>query len=73
MDGAGDETQLEESLPSMHKPWVPFQHCLNWMQWRTPINPNAWVVEARKSEVQGHPQLHSKLESSLNYMKYCLQ
>lgn len=29
-------------------------------------NPNAWAVQAGKSEVQGHPQLHSKFEASLS-------
>ena len=32
-------------------------------------NPTTWQVEAGGSEVQGHPQLHSKFKASLGYMK----
>lgn len=31
-------------------------------------NPNNWEVKAGGSEVQGQPQLHSKVEASLGYM-----
>lgn len=28
-------------------------------------NSNAWAIQAEKSEVQGHSQLHSKFEGAL--------
>lgn len=31
-------------------------------------NLNTWEVEARGSDIQGQPQLHSKFEASLGYM-----
>lgn len=31
-------------------------------------SPSSWEVEAR-SEVQGHPDLHNKLETSLDYLR----
>lgn len=32
-------------------------------------NLSAWEVEAGAPEAQGHPQLHSELETSLGYMR----
>lgn len=36
-------------------------------------NPSTGVVEAGRSEVPGHPQLHSETETSLDYMQPCLK
>lgn len=30
-------------------------------------------VEVRRSQVQGHPQLHNQFEASLGYMKSCFK
>lgn len=32
---------------------------------------SSWEVEAGGAEVQGHPQLHNKVEASLGYLKPC--
>ena len=33
-----------------------------------PCNSSTWEVEARGSGVQGHPQIHSEFEASMNYL-----
>jgi hypothetical protein len=34
-------------------------------------NPSIWEVEIEGSKVQDHPQLYSKFEASLGYVKFC--
>lgn len=36
-------------------------------------NPSTWEAEARESEIQCYPQLHSKFKTSLTYMGPCLK
>ena len=51
------------SIPALHKPGiVVYTH-----------GPRTLEVEAGDPRVQGYPQLHSKFETSLGYMRYCLK
>lgn len=50
-------------LKSWEKPELVVHSC----------NPIIREVEAGGSEVQGHPQLHSKSEASLGYKRLCLK
>lgn len=34
-----------------------------------PCDPSTGAVEAREPRVQGHPQLHTELKASLDYMR----
>lgn len=39
----------------------------------TGYNPSTWEVEVGRSGAQGHPQLHSKFEARLGYMRIVLR
>lgn len=57
---------LQCGLTSL-KPWAP---CLAACKPEAyAYNLSAWEVEAEAPEAQGHPQLHSELETSLGYMR----
>lgn len=45
------------------------QHCLKLDMVAHNGNLSTWEVEAGGSEVYGHPQLYSKFEASLGYMR----
>lgn len=53
---------------------VNFQYCVKTSK---PTRKQAWwctpgEMEAGRSEIPGHPQLHSETEASLDYMQLCL-
>ena len=37
------------------------------------FNLSTWEMEAGRSEIQGKPLLHSKLEANLGYVRPCLK
>lgn len=41
--------------------------------WHTPCHPSTWEVGAGRSDVQGHPWLHCKFQTSMSYIKSCLK
>lgn len=36
-------------------------------------NPSIWGKEAEESGIQGQPQVHSKLQNSMGYIRPCLK
>jgi hypothetical protein len=49
------------------------QHCTKCGHGGQACNPSTLEVGTGGSGVQGQPQLHSKLEASLCYMRFCLK
>ena len=65
-----DVAQLGECLPNRHKVLssIPALHKSSVVA--HPYNPSTWEGKARRSEVQGHPLLHSEFEANLGHSKF---
>lgn len=63
---------MAEDLPRYTRPGVrlPAMHKVNTVVYACNFIP--WEVEAR-SEIRGHPGLHSKCEANLSYLSPCLK
>jgi hypothetical protein len=70
--GDKDKAHLTNACLASIKLWVQSPAPREWSRITGAYNPSTWEVEERESEVQGHPQMRSKFEVHLNYMRPCL-